>query len=56
MQSTLFKAFLVWGTGVCLFFGTSAIAGWKFPWPKSTGGYYGTSGGRSSYGTWGGGK
>ena len=55
MNSTLLKAFLVWGIGVCVLFSTAAGAGWKFPWPKSSGGYYG-SGGRSSYGSYGGGK
>jgi hypothetical protein len=63
MNSPVYKAYLAWGVGVCLFFGTSAIAGWKFPWPKPSSGssfratpYGGAGAGRSTGGSWGGGK
>ena len=50
-KSTLVKLYLVVGIGVCLFFATGAIAGWKMP---SVG--FGPGGGRSSGGFWGMGK
>jgi len=50
-KSTLVKFYLIVGVCVCLFFATSAIAGWKMPNFNS-----GTGGGRSTGGFWGMGK